>query len=103
LKVSEMHNDAGLYTGFSVSNLLLSRRRACRIAANVPGARVLRTPRLFGPDDFCAFEVDGVPFLIIEPFGDNDQFWVVAEEPSDSAHVLIDRVRETFIKSSCGL
>jgi hypothetical protein len=48
------------------------------------------------PDHFCAFSVDGVLFLIIEPFGDNDCYWIVAEEPDPGSRPLIERVREAF-------
>src|SRR5262245_20649035 len=98
MRLNEMRNDDGILSGFEVSNILLSRGRACRIAGRVPGARILRNPRLFrsGDDDFCAFEVDGVPFLIIEPFGDNDVYWIVAEKPSPTAARLIERVQATF-------
>ena len=98
MRVSEMRNDAGVVTGFEVRSRFLSRRRACKLAGQVPGARVRRGPRPFvlDGDDFCAFDVDGVPFLIIEPFGDSDRFWVVAEEPSEAAAPLIARVRVTF-------
>jgi hypothetical protein len=98
MKTREMHNDAGTLTGFEVRNVLLTRRRACRIAGSVPGVTVTRWPPRFGwgDDEFCAFAVDGVPFLIIEPFGDNDSYWIVAEEPDPSARPLIERVRQVF-------
>ena len=98
MSVQEMHNDAGVLTGFEVRNAGVSRRRACRVAASVPGARVTRAPRLFRSwsEDFCAFEVDGVSFLIIEPFGDSSRYWIVAEDPNSTAGPLIERVRSTF-------
>ena len=98
MRLNVMQNDDGISTGFEVSNTLLSRGRACRIAGRVPGARILRKPRLFrsGDDDFCAFEIDGVSFLIIEPFGDNDVYWIVTETPSSNAAPLIERVQATF-------
>jgi hypothetical protein len=98
MRVEDLHNDSGVLTGFQVSNALLGRRRACELASAVPGALVVRAPRVFrsGGDDFCAFEVDGVPFLIIEPFGDNSRYWVVAAEPNPGAAALIARVRAVF-------
>jgi hypothetical protein len=101
MNTRDMYNNAGTLTGFEISNVLLSRRRACRIAARVHGASVCRWPRRFwfSDDDFCAFSVDGVPFLIIEPFGDNDRYWVVAENPDPAARPLIERVREFFAAS----
>ena len=108
MRTQPTHNDHGVLTGFQVSNALLSRQRACRIAVAVPGARILRAPApafSFGavPDDFCAFEVDGVPFLIIEPYGDSDRYWVVAEHPSTDARPQIERVRTAFETASAWL
>lgn len=99
MKARDMYNEAGTLTGFEVSNRLLSHRRACRIAASVQGATVERWPRRLSwldEEDFCAFSVDGVPFLIIEPFGDNDCYWVVAANPDPAARPLIERVRQSF-------
>jgi hypothetical protein len=98
MKTWDIHNDAGTLTGFEVRNVLLTRRRACRIAGSVRGVTVTRWPRRFrwSDDEFCAFSVDGVPFVIFEPFGDNDVYWIVAEEPDPSARPLIERVREVF-------
>src|SRR5688572_11640648 len=103
VKTRHIHNDAGILTGFEVGNGLLTRRRACRLARRVRGAIVSRRPRLFPfryfgepDDDFCAFSVDGVSFLIIEPFGDNDCYWIVAEDPDPAAQPLIERVRRVF-------
>ena len=99
MKTREMSNDAGTMTGFEVNNGLLSRRRACRIAGSVHGATVQRWPCRFSwlrEDDFCAFSVDAVPFLIFEPFGDNDCYWIVAADPDPAARPLIERVRQSF-------
>jgi len=98
MRLNVMQNDDGITTGFEVPNILLSRGRACRIASRVRGARIVRKPSLFRSrdDDFCAFEVDGVPFLIIEPFQDNDVYWIVTETPSANAALLIERVQATF-------
>ena len=75
------------------------RRRACRITGSVHGATVQRWPCRFSwlrEDDFCAFSVDAVPFLIFEPFGDNDCYWIVAADPDPAARPLIERVRQSF-------
>jgi len=57
--------------------------------------RKQRPFRVAGPDDFCEFLVDGKTFLVIEPFGDNSQFWVVAEPPEPHCPPL-GRVRDAF-------
>src|SRR5476649_1521077 len=98
MHVLDIHNDDTVLTGFEVWNTTLSRGRACRIASRVPGARVIRRPRLsrWSPYPFCEFEVDSVHFLIIEPFGDNSRYWIVAKDVDASARPLIERVRSAF-------
>lgn len=67
--------------------------------ASISGAQILRKQRRFrlsGPDDFCEFVVDGKTFLAIEPFGDNTEFWIVAEPPEECPQ--IEKVREAFAK-----
>jgi hypothetical protein len=109
MQVRDMHNDAGVWTGFEVSNLTLTRRRACRIAVATPGSNLVRceshaltwvrlvTLGLWSEEVFCEFTVDGVPFMILEPFGDNDCYWIVVEEPDPTVGPLIQRVRDRFV------
>jgi hypothetical protein len=56
-----------------------SARRRVHALATPVGAAVIRWPRRFGwsDDEFCVFSVEGVPFVIIEPFGDNDCYRAV--------------------------
>ena len=96
MKTRDLRQESGQLTGFIVSNLLLSRYRVPRIVASIPGARVVRKQRRFARarDDFCEFVVGGKTFLAIEPFGDNDCYWVVAEPPEDSPQLA--EVRAAF-------
>ena len=99
MKTSEMRNDAGNLTGFRVSNNFLRRGSVPKIVRSIPGARLVRKPapfRFSGPDDFCEFIVDGKTFLAIEPFGDNSEFWVVAEPPEECPQIA--KVREAFTR-----
>jgi hypothetical protein len=93
-----LSNDQGIVTGFQIRNGLFGRFRAARLAAKVPGAQITRGPRGLHEDRdaFCAFAIEGVPFLIIEPFNDNSHLWVVAEEPDPAHEPLIARLRATF-------
>jgi hypothetical protein len=102
MKTRDLHNEAGTLTGFEVSNLFLSRRRACRIAEGVRGSVVSASAgRLVESHDaFCAFTVDGAQFLVIEPFGDNSCYWIVAEKPHPTFRPLIERVRDAFEAAS---
>jgi hypothetical protein len=98
MRVSDLRNDAGLLTGFSVSRLLLGRTGARRIVAAIPGCKVVRRQgrfKLSGRDDFCEFAIDGKTFLVIEPFGDNSRYWVVADPPEAECPQLA-RVRDAF-------
>ena len=97
MKARDLRNDQGHLTGFSVSNLLLSRHGVPRIVANIPGAEIVRKQKRFAlsaPDDFCEFVVEGKTFLAIEPFGDNSEFWLVTEPPEECPQ--IEMVRRAF-------
>jgi hypothetical protein len=97
MKTRDLRNDQGQLTGFSVSNLLLSRHGVPRIVADIPGAQLVRKQKrfaLFAPDDFCEFTVEGKTFLAIEPFGDNSEFWVVTEPPEECPQIEV--VRRAF-------
>ena len=99
MKTSDLSAPAGIVTGFSVSNSFLRRGAVPKIIASISGAKLLRQQkpfRLSGPDAFCEFVVDGKTFLVIEPFGDNDRFWVVSEPPE--ACPQLARVRDAFEK-----
>jgi hypothetical protein len=97
MKTREIRNDKGQLTGFSVSNLLLSRHGVPSVVADIPGAQLVRKQKRFvlsAPDDFCEFTVDGRTFLAIEPFGENSEFWIVTEPPE--ACPQIEAVRRAF-------
>ncbi len=98
MKTKDMHNDDGVLTGFSVSNTFLGRHGVPKVVASIPGAQIVRKQRRFAVrarEDFCEFVVDGKTFLAIEPFGDNTEFWIVAEPPEEGCAPL-DRVRTAF-------
>jgi len=70
-----------------------------KIVASIPGARIVRKQKRFAlsaPDDFCEFEMDGKTFFAIEPFGDNDCYWIVTH-PSEECFQL-SKVRDVFEK-----
>jgi hypothetical protein len=97
MKTQDIRNDAGQLTGFSVSNLLLSRHGVPKIVETIDGAKILRKQRRFAlsaPNDFCAFEFGGKRFLAIEPFGDNSEFCIVTDPVEECPQ--IDIVRRAF-------
>jgi hypothetical protein len=79
MKIFDLTDGAGELIAFEVPSGLLGRAGACAVARAIPGVTMIRegTSELFArEDDFCAFEVEGVRFIISEPFGDNSRFWV---------------------------
>ena len=97
MKTKELRNDDGTLTGFSVSNLFLSRHGVPKVVATIPSALVVRKQRPFrlaGPDDFCEFVVDGKTFLVIEPYGDSSEFLVVTEPPEECQQIA--KVQHAF-------
>ncbi len=97
MRTRELRAEDGRLTGFIVSNAFLSRHGVPKVVATIPGAEIRRKQRRFAfsaPDDFCEFVVEGKTFLAIEPFGDNSEYWVVAQPADDSPQLA--KVREAF-------
>ena len=98
MTVFDLRNDAGRLVGFEINSTLVGRWRACRAAQDL-GAHVLRWPKRWALDDdqFCEFELDGVRFVVEEPFGDNSRFAVLATDPNaQGAETVVTRVRDSF-------
>ena len=101
MKIYDLTDSSGHAFAFEVSNLTLGRRGACRVAARIPGARLLRWPRVLSwlrEDVFCEFEVNGVRFQIAEPFGDNNRYWVGPVPTRPVSELAV--VRAAFARAS---
>jgi hypothetical protein len=98
MKVFDILSEAGETVQFEVSNLSLGRSAACRVVQGIPGVRMIRAHRPFAwgraPADFCEFELNGVRFMIEEPFGDNSRY-LVTPVPACSGPEL-NAVRSAF-------
>jgi hypothetical protein len=97
MRVRELPSTEGKSHAFEVSNLLLSRSRACRIAEGIPGAKITKRSRLFrDTDEFCSFTIGSDEFAIEEPYGDNSRYWIGTKDgkPSES----LPLVRAAFQK-----
>ena len=95
MRIYDLKSEDGRLHSFEVDNVLLGRRRACRIAESIPGAILIRRSRLFrDTDDFCEFTLDSHTFIIEEPFGDNSRYWIGSKNKDDSAP--LDKVRAAF-------
>ena len=97
MQIYDITDNAGNVFAFEVSNSFLSRSTACRVACSIPGAKLIRKPRIFpSQDEFCEFEIDGVTFTIWEPWGDNSRYWI-GSKPERSVP-QIAQVREAFAR-----
>jgi hypothetical protein len=99
MKVYDITDSEGHVMAFEVSNAFLSRSTACRVACGIPGAKLIRKPRIFpSQDDFCEFEIEGVAFVVWEPWGDNSRYWVGPK--SERWVPQITQVRDEFARWS---
>lgn len=97
MRTYELRNQQGELHAFEISSLI-GRRSACRIAASMPGASILR--RALREDEFCEFEIGGDRCLIEEPFGDNSRYWI-GPAPGRSGKTIAD-VRNHFAAHRLG-
>jgi len=75
----------GKTNAFEVSNLLLTRSRACKLAETIPGAKITKRSRLFrDTDEFCIFTIGLDEFAIEEPYGDNSRYWIGTKDGKPS-------------------
>jgi hypothetical protein len=95
VRIHDLKTEEGRLCAFEVSNTLLSRGQACRIAQKIPGAALVRKSRLFrDTDDFCEFTLAGETFFIEEPFGDNGRYWIGSKSPTPASS--LPQVRAAF-------
>jgi len=105
MKTYDLKDKEDRVYAFEVGNFMLTRGGLCRLVRRIPGCRVTRRPTPFmrwsseENEEFCEFEVDGVPFVAWEPWGDNSRFWVgpkVKEGQTPQWSPTVDRVRDAF-------
>lgn len=87
MRVRDLPSAKGENSAFEVSNLLLTRSRACKVVEAVPGAKIVKRSRLFrDTDEFCIFTIGPDEFAIEEPYGDNSRYWIGQKdgEPTQS-------------------
>ena len=98
MKVFPYFTEDNRLAAFEISNLLCGREKATRIASSIEGVRILRKPKKllswFREEVFCEFELEGVRFEILEPFGDNSRFLIGSEQ--SGAESSLEKVRKAF-------
>ena len=100
MKTYELTDQEGRAYAFQVSNFWLDRRRVKRVIQSIPNARIVAapTPDLASRDgDICFFEVEGQLFVVSEPYGDSDRYWIGTEPPGWSPKV--EEVRAAFART----
>ena len=98
MKTFDIHDPQNRVLAFEIGNTFVGRRRACRIAASIPGAQLIRTPKALSwlrESSFCEFVVDGNRFEIEEPFGDSNRYWIGPVPPVFTP--AIEKVRNAFV------
>jgi hypothetical protein len=95
MRVRDLPNTEGKTNAFEVSNLLLTRSRACKVVEAIPGATIVKRTRLFrDTDEFCIFTIGTDEFAIEEPFGDNSRYWIGTKDGKSSLSLPV--VRRAF-------
>jgi hypothetical protein len=97
MKVHDLKDKEGRVFAFEISNLLLSRRKICKLIQSIPEMKILKKPnfRSRHEEEFCEFEIQGQKFVAWEPFGDNDHYWIGPKSTVWCEQVEI--VRNAFI------
>ena len=96
MQTSPTHDDKGHVTGFEISNLLISRGGVVKLLRTIPTVTITKNPKrwVLDDDDFVHFTVNGHLFKGVEPFGDNDRCWIVAEDEAGRGEV--EGIRKVF-------
>lgn len=100
MKTFILKNEDGKIHAFEVENSLLSRKAVTGVVEKIPGASIIKKPKLFSwfrEDEFCRFQIENQTFSVQEPFGDNSRFLISAEPPGWSAQ--IELVESIFSQS----
>lgn len=85
METYELLDEDGRVFAFEVNNTGLGRNGVCRVVETIPGAQIIRRPKLlswFREEVFCEFSVGGKTFIAWEPFGDNSRYWI-GPEPTE--------------------
>ena len=96
MHTSPTHDDKGHVTGFEISNLLISRGGVVKLLRTISTVTITKSPKRWTLDDdaFVHFTMNGHLFKVIEPFGDNSRYWIVAEDEAGQCEV--EAIRNVF-------
>jgi hypothetical protein len=96
MHTSPTHDDKGHVTGFEISNLLINRGGVVKLLRTIPTVTITKSPKRWAldDDDFVHFTMNEHLFKVIEPFGDNSRYWIVAEDAAGQGEV--EGIRKVF-------
>ena len=90
MTVYDVRDSGGRLFAFEVSSIV-GRRGVVRVIERIPSVRSVKRVR---GEEFCEFEVDGVNYVVLEPFGDNSRYWIGPKERKVFNQTA--KVREVF-------
>ena len=100
MRTYDIRDDQNRVFAFEIDNWRIGRRGVCRVVRSIPGATLVRAPKLlswFRESIFCEFLVDGEMFEVEEPYGANRRSWVGPRPPRWVPQA--DKVREAFARA----
>jgi len=99
MKVYDLQDKEGRNFAFEVPNSFIGRSEVARIVGAIPGATLVRKPKMFSfvsEEEFCEWEINGVHFKAWEPFGDNSRFWIGPNPVRWTSEIQV--VRHAFLQ-----
>ena len=79
MKTSPILDENGKLHAFDIENLKITRKGTIKIINKIPGVKILRKPKLFSlfkQEEFFEFDLNGIQFVIWEPYGDSSTYWI---------------------------
>jgi hypothetical protein len=93
--IHDIRDADGRVQAFEVSTFFLDRRALRQIVLAIPGATVVA----YRPykERLCEFKLGGVAFLVHEPWGESERYWVGPAEAGWCPQLAV--IRETFARA----
>ena len=96
MEIERLLNDEGKFRCFQVNNQKVSRNGMAKMLSNFPGIEINHWPKFYDDEVFCEFLYNGFKFEILEPYGDNTTYDLVAPE---GAQTELEEIAKYFEES----
>jgi hypothetical protein len=102
MRTHPIRDSSGNLLAFEVENLLIGGATIGRIVKAKLGAAIIPHARsvIDNRDVRLAFQLDGVQFVVVEPFGDSSRYWIGPSADDLVPTPLIEGVHEAIAKYS---